>query len=189
MSRAGPRAKRIKNDAYMTPDNVAQACVDRLLPNQRTRVARVLEPSVGGGAFARAARNRFPGCFVTGVDIDTEVTGYADCDTYTAIPFEKYVACHGEFDWIIGNPPYSQAQEHVEHALSMGPKEGVAFLLRLNFLGGQKRREFWDREWPTTVHILSRRPSFTGNNGTDTCEYAFMTWLTGNSDTTVLTWI
>lgn len=47
-------------------------------------------------------------------------------------------------------------------------------LLRLNFLGSQ-RRAAWLRAWTPDVYVLPRRPSFTGR-GTDSCEYAWCVW-------------
>jgi hypothetical protein len=61
---------------------------------------------------------------------------------------------------------------------SMDPDCGTAaFLLRLNWLGGQARAA-WHRANPCDVYVLPRRPSFTGK-GTDATEYAWMVWGTG----------
>jgi hypothetical protein len=85
--------------------------------------------------------------------------------------------------WVVGNPPYSHAIEHVEHAISLalpghGPAGGVAFLLRLAFLESRERAAFWRKHPPTEVHVLTRRPSFTGGK-TDSCAYAFFVWCAG----------
>jgi hypothetical protein len=84
---------------------------------------------------------------------------------------------------VIGTPPYRQAQEHVERAIGIATADrtmpgGVAFLLRLAFLEGQGRAEFWRKHPPTEVHVLTRRPSFTGGK-TDSCAYAFFVWHGG----------
>jgi methylase of polypeptide subunit release factors len=81
----------------------------------------------------------------------------------------------GTFDLVIGNPPYNKAQDFAEHALSFVKEDGtIAMLLRLNFLGSQKREAFLREHFPN-VYVLSHRPSFT-NGGTDATEYAWFTW-------------
>ena len=79
----------------------------------------------------------------------------------------------GEYDLIFTNPPFSIAQEFIEHALSMSTT--VIMLLRINFLSSQKRYNFWQQFPPDGLFVLSRRPSFTGT-GTDSQEYAWFVW-------------
>jgi len=76
------------------------------------------------------------------------------------------------YDVVIGNPPYADAAAHIARAMDCG--RTVAFLLRLNFLGSQKRLDFWRRH-PADVYVLSERPSFDGE-GTDATEYAWFVW-------------
>lgn len=76
-------------------------------------------------------------------------------------------------DFIITNPPFSLAQEFIEKALTEA--KVVVMLLRINFLGSFKRKGFWKKNKPTSLLVLSPRPSFTGQ-GTDGCEYAFFVW-------------
>jgi hypothetical protein len=65
--------------------------------------------------------------------------------------------------------------EFIERALREAPEDAdVAFLLRLNFLGSQRRAAF-HRSFPSDVYVLPRRPSFTGG-GTDATEYCWMVW-------------
>ena len=79
----------------------------------------------------------------------------------------------GPVDAIITNPPFSLAQEFIDK--SLGEASFVAYLLRLNFLGAQKRGPWWQGKEPTHLYVLSKRPSFTGN-GTDATEYAWFVW-------------
>lgn len=182
MSRALARDERIPLDAYYTPDDVAEKCVATL----KLRAGEtILEPSVGGGAFARAAKAR--GCQVTGLDIDPHAAGFSDCDWRGIGDFADY-SLGGEFDWIIGNPPFNCAQEHIEHALALQPKYGVAFLLRLAFLEGQKRAAFWRDHPPWEVHVLSKRPSFTGG-GTDSAAYGWFVWTSRGKPQPTLGWL
>lgn len=74
---------------------------------------------------------------------------------------------------IITNPPFSLALEFCDHALRLAPE--VIMLLRLNFLGAQKRHEWWRHHEPNALYILSERPDFTGGGG-DSTEYAWFVW-------------
>lgn len=74
---------------------------------------------------------------------------------------------------IITNPPFSLAHEFIAHARRHSPE--VVMLLRLNFLGSIKRHDWWTKNEPDAIYVLSQRPSFTGG-GTDSTEYAWFAW-------------
>lgn len=94
--------------------------------------------------------------------------------TYSEIEEGKdFFEWDGEVDLIFTNPPFSLAQEFIEHAIMSAPT--VIMLLRINFLGSQKRHDFWQQFPPDGLYILSKRPSFTGK-GTDSTEYAWFVW-------------
>ena len=48
-------------------------------------------------------------------------------------------------------------------------------LLRLNYLGSITRHEWWKSSPPIAIHVLSKRPSFTGT-GTDATDYGWFAW-------------
>ena len=76
-------------------------------------------------------------------------------------------------DLIITNPPFSLAQEFIDHSL---PRSNtVIMLMRINFLGSIKRYSWWKDRTPTSLYVLSKRPSFTGS-GTDATEYCWYVW-------------
>lgn len=77
-------------------------------------------------------------------------------------------------DIIISNPPYSLAQEFVEKALR--DADVVIMLLRLGFLESMKRWEWWQDNPPTSLLVLSQRPSFTEDGKTDGSGYAWYVW-------------
>lgn len=62
-------------------------------------------------------------------------------------------------DWdIITNPPYSQAQEFIEHSLKITPPWAkIAMLLKLQFLEGKKRKKFFKKHPPKIVYVHSER--------------------------------
>lgn len=76
-------------------------------------------------------------------------------------------------EFIITNPPFSLAQEFVTHSLEVADE--TMLLLRLNFLGSQKRKDWWKAHEPDAIFVLSSRPDFTGGGG-DSCEYGWFAW-------------
>ena len=171
MSSTNRGGQRDEMDRYYTPGPLAAACVDLLPP---LRGLHVVEPSVGGGAFARALAAR--GARVNGCDIDPDAAGRHDVSRFrlgSALNWPCPAA------WYVGNPPYGDAQAHVEHALSHA-SIGVAFLLRLAFLESARRHPFWTDHPASDVYVFSRRPSFTLDGRSDSCAYAWFVWLHGD---------
>lgn len=172
MSSTNRGAERQKFDQYFTPDAVASALVE-IVASRIYEPARILEPSCGSGAFIRAASAMWPRASIVGVDIDPHVETDAP-------PFERCVQDFrehsGEYELIVGNPPFSEAQAHVEHALSLLSERGtLAFLMRVGFLESKARFEFNRNHMPREVHVLDRRPKFTGK-GSDSTPYALFIW-------------
>lgn len=94
---------------------------------------------------------------------------------------------------IVTNPPYKNAQQFVEKALSL-VDEGryVCMFLKLTFLEGQKRRMFFDKQPPIRVHVTSNRISCMLNgqkfdNGGAVC-YAWFVWKKGYTGYPELRW-
>jgi hypothetical protein len=179
-------------DAYMTPDELALAiCAG--LRRRGVDPEEIIEPSAGAGAFVRAARATWPDAHITAVEIDrtkTPVLAIAD-----VVMVEDWVGLarllangqseEGKSRLVVGNPPFRQAQEHIEASLDL-LREGdrLAFLLRLNFLGARERVSFWRRRLGLeTVQTVAPRPSFGlnkhGKPGSDGTEYAVFTWRKG----------
>lgn len=79
----------------------------------------------------------------------------------------------GGVSCIVTNPPFSLATQFIDRSLQEA--DFVAYLLRLNFWGSKKRKEWWQGKEPTHQFTLSQRPSFTGK-GTDATEYAWFVW-------------
>jgi hypothetical protein len=71
------------------------------------------------------------------------------------------------------------------------PNGEIMFLLRLNFLEGQKRSKgLWKEFRPYQIYVLPRRPSFTGDQKTDATAYMLACWGKENKlDTTYLSWL
>lgn len=159
-------------DRYYTPPALAEALVD-LLPIQQTD--RVLEPSAGGGAFVRAALQATPD--VVALDIDPRSPGrHTPGASGILCDFLRYNPPEAQRpDWIIGNPPYQDAEDHVRHALRV-TRGRVAFLLRLAFLESARRYHLWQEQQLRELFVLAERPSFSGDGSTDSAAYALFVW-------------
>ena len=155
-------------DAYYTPRELAGFLVG-LLPI--TPGDLVLEPSAGGGAFVAAAMQRTEEV----VALDLNPAAPALAMVRSAVVDFLAVRPRTRPQWVIGNPPYHSALEHVEHALSVTDHH-VAFLLRLAFLESKKRATFWAENPCRKVWVLSERPSFSEGGRTDSTAYGFFWW-------------
>ncbi len=94
--------------------------------------------------------------------------------TYSEILEDKdFFEWTEETDLILTNPPFSIAQKFIDHALNYS--NTCFMLLRLNYLGSIGRHEWWKKNPPIAIHVLSKRPSFTGT-GTDATDYGWFAW-------------
>jgi len=145
-------ATRSPNDYYPTPP----WCYENLNIDF-SGFKTALEPCRGDGRIYSFLKNK---------GLDTYWAELSEGIDYLDTPFEN-------IDLIFTNPPFSIADKFIEKALSESPS--VVMLLRLNYLGSQKRFEFWKKYPVTGLIVLSKRPSFTGT-GTDSTEYAWFIW-------------
>lgn len=189
--------ERVNSDAYMTPPAVADACCARLVEDGWVRRRSiVLEPSAGTGSFVRAAAKFFaPSCIHANepfATMDPDAVPERGHGMLTFLKFEDLDGNGnniGPYDAVVGNPPFSLAEEHVKIALSMLAVGGsLAFVLRLNFMGAIKRCSFWRAHPPDAVYTLVPRPSFTGG-GNDSTEYALFVWRHARRSGQVIDWI
>lgn len=136
----------------------------------------VLDAGCGTGAILREVlrMNARKITVARGVDIDPERIAKANETIHCGCSdFLSWEASPDRWDVVIANPPYSHAQEFVDKARDLGKL--VIFLLRLNFLGSQKRAAKF-REYMPDIYVLPKRPSFTGDGRTDATEYAWFVW-------------
>ena len=190
MSATNRGRKREPLDAYYTSDALAQALVDTMEIEPHHVV---LDPCVGGGAFARAMRPYTPRVY--GIDLHPRAAALQDrslegvaCQNFLA----EYPVTWERPDLIMSNPPFFEAEEFVHHALKIVKPNGrVAFLLRVGFLEGIGRYySLWQRTPPSTITVLVERPSFTSDKKTDASAYMLAVWTQGAlAITTELRWL
>ena len=187
MSATNRGSERRTLDAYYTADAVARACV-AALPDIPPG-GHVLEPHVGGGAFLRAVQGRWADAYTVALDVDPTAAGLIGSHECAAEDFLDPSVPHEPYALIVGNPPYATAEAHIRRALDLVADGGyVAFLLRLAMLESMQRVPLWRDHPPLAVHVLSRRPSFTGG-GTDSAAYGFFVWRRGHRGPTALHWL
>ena len=96
---------------------------------------------------------------------------------------------------IITNPPYKYALDFVKKAYNLvtdGHK--VAMLLRIQFLEGKERRQFFDYAPPRTVYVSSSRihcamnGDFKTYNKSSAMCYAWFVWQKGNKNPPIIKW-
>ena len=85
------------------------------------------------------------------------------------------------YDVIITNPPFKIAREVIEKALDYDVRDDgfVIMLLRLNYFGGDLRKDMWEKQLPKYSFVHSKRISFTENGKTDSIEYMHCVWQKG----------
>jgi hypothetical protein len=126
--------------------------VEKLRPHI-PKMLTVWEPSVGSGRFLQALG---PGYNTLATDIRSDAEGLTIGKKSQVLDLANDEL--PQVAWAMGNLPYSIADTLLPRLL---PRARVsAYLFRVNYLGGQGRRDFW-RQWPLQHLLVSpRRPSF-----------------------------
>ena len=163
--------ERHVDDDYATPSWVTRAILPHLSPSV------VLDPCCGHGAILDVVADQWK-VPTFGIELDAGRAKQAKMRHCVARSDAL-----GSHEWpsalIVTNPPYGLAEEFIRRALSQRSAFDRAFLLRLNFLGSQKRAGF-HRDNPSDVYVLPRRPSFTSDGKSDSTEYAWFVWRPGS---------
>ena len=170
------RGDRHPHDFYATPE----ACTRALL-GVETFTGPVWEPCCGEGHIARVLVSG--GHEVISTDLVNRGYGVTGSDAL----MERRT-----FANIVTNPPFRNALEFAEHFTDQADK--VALLLKLNFLEGVKRREFFKRKPPVRVHVFSARQalmkngnSYEGRGGM--LALAWFVWESGSESAPRIGWI
>lgn len=162
-------------DRCYTPQTLADAVVDWVAGLLPRKPGVILEPSVGGGAFVRACRRRWPGAWIMAADIDPRARGLGAAD-------ESRVGDYAEVDagwWsrspelVVGNPPFDHAVAHWTAGPRVWPWVWQSMILPWAYFGvgawqlplqetrPSHARAVKGRPWPKRVRetgVLHRRP-------------------------------
>lgn len=132
MSQRHSEYKRQPNDLYETPAWVTEA----VLPHIPSWVKHIWEPACGSGKMATVFRSA--GYAVCATDITKGVK--KDFLKHPPLPLEhKWRGYYG----IITNPPYKQAREFIEHALTCA--DFVAMMLPVNYDCAKTRQHLFGK--------------------------------------------
>lgn len=174
MSQRDSGYARVAFDQYETPEWATKA----LLPHIPKRVTTIWEPAAGSGKMVRALQ--YGGHAVRASDIQDDI------DFLTI----KTDGCGDNA--IITNPPYSCAQEFIEHALDLTYEESgfVAMLLRTDFDHAKSRRGiFADHYAFAKKLILTKRIQwFEDSKSSPSFNHAWFMWDWDNTQPPVISY-
>lgn len=166
-------------DFYRTP----MWTVRRLLEAYNPRGGLWLEPGAGAGNIIRAVNSVRSDVQWLAVEIRREEQARLEqigakvfiADFLSWTPPSKAIS--DAITCVPGNPPFSRAQEFIDHAREVAPNADVALQLRLNFVGSEERADFMRRCAPD-IFTLPNRPSYYLRE-TDSIEYGWLVWPPG----------
>lgn len=172
--------ERETNDYYATePKALELLCdIEKFSP-------KIWECSCGEGHLSEVLKKR--GYDVVSSDLIDRGYGYGGIDFLkTTKPFD------GD---IITNPPYKYALEFVKHALEIiTDGHRVAMFLKLQFLEGKARRQFFDSTPPSRIYVSSGRlccamnGDFKKYSKSNAVTYAWFIWEKPFSGEPIVRW-
>lgn len=172
-------ADREQHDFYATEPKAVELLLDEEQFQQD-----ILEPCCGLNHIAEVLKSRRYQVITSDLidrGVGAEVKDFFD-----------YESWHGD---IVTNPPYSRAVDFVEHSLKItevGSK--VAMFLKIQFLEGKKRREFFKQYPPKYIYVASSRLKCAKNGefekyGSSAVCYAWFVWENGYRGEPSVRWI
>lgn len=169
----GDNGNREANDFYPTPERATLELLKRINISGQ----QVWGCACGDGAISRLLPEGT-------ISTDLINRGYGE----HGIDFLK---TQKKVDWIITNPPYSIATDFVIHALWCS--SNVAMLLKIQFLEGVARYDFFKNNPPKQVFVFSKRLQIVKNgesmkNSTMMC-FAWFVWEKGFKGSPSIDWI
>lgn len=171
-------SSRAKDDFYATQP----IATEQLVSLEDLGGCTILEPCCGTGHISKVLTDH--GLDVVSSDIVDR--GFGKVQDFFSIP-----------SWdghIVTNPPYTHAQECVQHALDIIPDGRLAcFFLKLTFLEGIRRRRMFDSSPPIRIWVSTSRvvcapnADFASVRGSAVA-YAWFIWQKGYQGPPTLGW-
>ena len=141
-------------DFIPTPPFATRALFKYAVPHWNT--GTIVDPACGQGHMCRVFKEVFGKENTHASDADTSM--YVDAAHYEVKGYDPFV--RNKFDYVVTNPPYALAEEFVHFSLGAA-KKGVALLMRVQFLEGQKRyKRIFTVRPPSSVWLFSDRIPF-----------------------------
>ena len=132
---------RGEHDYYKTPPEATRAIL-----REETFDGSIWEPACGDGAISKILEE-FGYETIISSDLVDRGFGVGGVD---------FLANVVTVDNIITNPPYSLAQEFVEHSLKCAKKK-IILLCKIQFLAGMKRKKLFETTPFKGIYVCSRR--------------------------------
>lgn len=179
--------ERIEHDFYATDPKSTQALFDV----EKFEETTFLEPCCGEGHISEIIKDNFPFAEVVSTDLIDRGYGEGNIDFLLHDYGRK-------FDYVVTNPPYKLAKEFVEKSLGVTNKK-VAMFLKIQFLEGVGRYDFFKNTPLKTVHVFSARQSpwtngqkvnpKTGKDWESTMCFCWFIWEHGYKGEPTIKWI
>lgn len=170
----GDNGNRETNDFYPTPPLATLELLERINIKEDDLV---WECACGDGAISKLLPPNT-------ISTDLIYRGYGEGGI-------DFLETEKQVDWIITNPPYSHATQFAVHALKCA--NNVALLLKIQFLEGVARYDFFRENPPKRIYVFSKRLNIVKNgeamkNSTMMC-FAWFIWEKGYQGESIINWI
>lgn len=180
---------REENDYYATCPETLERFLDKIKEDNIVLSPNIWECAVGGGHLAEVLKKY--GYNVQYSDlVDRGYPGTIIFDFLNKLTTP--IIYEGD---ILTNPPYSLALEFIETALSrVNEGNRVIMLLKIQFLEGQSRKEFYKQNPPKYIYVFSDRQTcyingdFSVKKGSTVC-YAWYVWEKGFKGDPSIRWL
>ena len=180
-----PMRGRVENDYYATPPESTQALLNVLELN-----GSILEPACGEGHISEVLKNNYPNSEVISTDLIDR--GYGE----GGINFLEHTYDR-TFTNVITNPPFKYMREFVEKSLEISIDKVIMFG-KIQFLEGQRRKEFLENSPLKYVYVFSERQNpmrngspvdENGKKWSSTMCFAWYVWEKGYEGEPIVRWL
>ena len=180
-----PSRGRVENDYYATPPESTQALLNVLELN-----GSILEPACGEGHISEVLKSNYPKSEIVSTDLVDR--GYGS----GGINFLEHTYDR-TFTNVMTNPPFKYMREFVEKALEISTDKVIMFG-KIQFLEGQRRKEFLENSPLKYVYVFSERQNpmrngspvdESGKKWSSTMCFAWYVWEKGYQGEPVVRWL
>jgi len=170
------RGDRQKDDFYATPPEATE----KLLKAEKFN-GKIYEPCCGQGHISKVLLKH--GYDVESTDLVDRGFGESNIDFLMELKQREN---------IVTNPPYGRLLMQFVRQCQYLSNNKIALLLKLTFLEGQERKEFFKEYPPVRVHVFSKRLSLMKNGESydgGMMALAWFIWEKNNKKETIIKWI
>ena len=180
-----PMRGRVENDYYATPPESTQALLNVLELN-----GSILEPACGEGHISEVLKSNYPNSEIVSTDLVDR--GYGS----GGINFLEH-SYDRTFTNVITNPPFKYMREFVEKSLEISTDKVIMFG-KIQFLEGQRRKEFLENSPLKYVYVFSERQNpmrngspvdENGKKWSSTMCFAWYVWEKGYEGEPIVRWL